>query len=160
MAIRNEPDTDRMIAAHVWVRAFFFMLGLAAVAWAHPSPAVLVRRTADRTAAEILQGHTFKAKSSLLAEERLAEEVQQTSVCNPTDLHNAVILRLGVLNEAIAAADQSLIESYSGNLYDAVQKALFCGPANSSFGSLWFGLTSGSMVSSRSTRIICGYPMI
>ena len=115
MAIRNERDTDRMIAAHVWVRAFFFMLGLAAVAWG----GILLPRfwsegPLDRTAAEILQGHTFKAKSSLLAEARLAEEAEQTSVCNPTDLHNAVILRLGILNEAIAAADQSLIEFVFG----------------------------------------------
>ena len=132
MAIRNERDNDRMIAAHVWVRTFVIMLGLAAVAWG----GILLPRfwdqgPLDRTAAEILQGHTFKAKSSLLAEARLAEEAQQTSVCNPTDLHDAVILRLGILNEAIAAADQSLIKSSSANLYNAIQKALFCGPANS-----------------------------
>ena len=131
MAIRNERDDDRMIAARVWVRTFVFMLGLAAVAWGGILlPRFWYQGPLDRTAAEILQGHTFKAKS-LLAETRLAEEAQQTSVCNPTDLHSAVILRLGILNETMAAADQSLFESYSGNLHDAIQKALFCTPADS-----------------------------
>ena len=34
------------------------------------------------------------------------------------------------LDETMAAADQSLFELYSGNLHDAIQKALFCTPAD------------------------------
>ena len=81
------------------------------------------------SSSKLLQGHTFKMQW-LLDEARQAEAADQSSFCNPTALHNAVVLRLAILNEAIAATNQTLVDSAYDPLYDATRRALSCAPAD------------------------------
>jgi hypothetical protein len=66
----------------------------------------------------------------------LLKQVQQVAAavdspfCDPTDLHDAVILRLAILNNAIAAANPTLITSGRDALNDTTRKALSCAPAD------------------------------
>jgi len=82
-----------------------------------------------RVTSEVLQGRTFNMQS-LLEEAQQATVADHSSFCGPTMLHDAVVLRLAALEEAIAAADQTHIDSAYGPLYDATRMALACSPAD------------------------------
>jgi len=80
-------------------------------------------------ASEYIRGHHFKI-TTLFDEVKQTEGSRQYSICNPTILHDAAILRLAILEEAITATNQSLIHSAQAPLYHATKSALSCGPAD------------------------------
>jgi len=124
------PHSVRMAAAYVLTRTFIGLLGLGAIAWGgFVLPLFWQQPPLNRVAAELLQGWTFKTQA-LLAEVQQADTAEQASVCNPTSLHNAVILRLAILDEAIAATNPSLIDSDYRAVYDAARRSLACLPAD------------------------------
>jgi hypothetical protein len=130
MAIRSEVGTDRIAAAHLLARTFVWLLGVSGIAWgAILLPLFWHQIPLDQMAAEILQGHRFKRQTLLVEAERNAA-AERTSVCNPTELHNAVVLDLSILNESLATADQPLITSDYGTLYEASRRALSCAPSD------------------------------
>ena len=103
MAIPSEVGGVRIAATHFLARTFICLLGLGAVAWGgFALPLFWQQASVNRVASELLQGHAFKMQW-LLDEARQVEAAEPSSFCNPTALHNLVVLRLAILNEAIAA---------------------------------------------------------
>ena len=66
----------------------------------------------------------------LLSTAQKADAVGSSSFCNPAALHNAVVLRLVILDEAIATTNQAIVDSAYGTLYDTTRRALACMPAD------------------------------
>jgi hypothetical protein len=128
MAIPNEVHGVRR--ATFFVRTFASLLGLGAVAWGgFLLPPFWKQAPLNRVASELLQGHIFK-RQALLEEARELDAAEKSSFCDPTELHNAVIVRLAILNEAIAAKDHQLIETAYYPLYDSTRRTLSCAPAD------------------------------
>lgn len=130
MAIPIDIRGVRIGAANYLTRIVICLLGLAAVAWGGFALPLFWEQASPRSvASKLLQGHTFKMQW-LLDEARQAEAAETYRFCNPTALHNLVVLRLAVFNEAIAAKDRALVDSSYEPLYDAIRKALSCVPAD------------------------------
>jgi len=130
MAIRNEGHNTWMAAAYFLTRTFIGLLGLGAVAWGSVVlPSFWHQPTLNRAAAELLLGRTFKTQT-LLAEVKQVDADEQGLGCDPTGLHNAVILRLAILEAAVAAANPSLIDADYGVAYDTARRSLACLPAD------------------------------
>jgi hypothetical protein len=131
MAIPNEVGGVRIAAAHFLARTSICLLALGAVAWgASVLPLFWQQATLDRVAGELLQGRAFKMQT-FLDQARQVETAEQSSFCNPTALHDAVVLRLAIFSKAIAATTQPLIDSTYTQLHDATTTALSCAPADS-----------------------------
>ncbi len=130
MAIPNEIRGVRMATAYFFVRTFLCLLGIGAVAWGgFFLPRFWHQAPLDRVALELLRGEVFK-RQALLEEAPEVDAVEKSSFCDPTELHNAVVVRLAILNEAITAKDHELIEAGYGPLNDSARRALACGPAD------------------------------
>ena len=130
MAIPSDARGVRMSAAQYLLRATVSLLGLAAIVWGGWLFPVFWNQAAlARVASEVVQAHTFKSQS-LLDEVGNAEPAQRSSLCNPTTLHDLVILRLSILNSAIAAASLTQEEAAYTSLYDLTKKALACSPSD------------------------------
>ncbi len=143
MAIPTEVRSVRIGAAYFLTRTFICLLGLGAVVWGgFALPSFWQQAPVNGVASAILRGHTFKMQWLSNATRR-AEAAEQSAFCNPTALHNAVVLRLDALDEAIAATNQTLVDSAYGPLYDATRKALSCGPADSFVWLALFWLDAG-----------------
>jgi hypothetical protein len=106
------------------------ILGLAGVIW---GLLLLPRLTQlgplNRITAEILQHHSF-AQPVLLAEADRISLSTKSRLCNPSELHNAVVLHLAILEGAIKSGDQTKAEPAYGGLHDMVEAALACTPSD------------------------------
>jgi len=130
MATLDKARGGSTWAALFFARTFVFLLGLGAVAWGGSLlPQFWQQAPVKRLTAEIIRGATFKMPW-LLNEIQAAAAPDQSSFCNPTMLHDAVILRLAALETALATADQAHIVSAYGPLHDATKAALACSPAD------------------------------
>jgi hypothetical protein len=131
MAIPNEVRGVRIAPPVYWLaRTVVCLLGLGAVAWGGSLlPLFWQQAPPHRVASKILQGHTYKMQS-LFDEVQQAAAAERSSFCNPTELHDTVILRISILDQATAAANQTLIDSAYGPSYEASRKALSCMPAD------------------------------
>ena len=137
------PAATEWLQPIFWARGFIWLLGLGAVAWGgFVLPLFWQQATLNRVAAELLQGHNFKMQF-LLDEAQQAEAAERSSFCNPTGLHNAVILRLSILNQAIAATNRTLVEAAYAPLYAASRRALACSPADALVWLTLFWLDAG-----------------
>ncbi len=143
MAIPTEVRGVRIAAAYFLTRTFIRLLGLGAVIWGgFALPLFWQQAPVNGVASAILRGHTFKMQW-LSAATRQAEAAEQSAFCNPTALHDAVVLRLDALDEAITATNQTLVDSAYGPLYDATRRALSCAPADSFVWLALFWLDAG-----------------
>jgi hypothetical protein len=130
MAIPNETRGAR-VTVYFLARSFIALLGLSAVAWGgFAFPLFWQEVSPDRIAAGLVRGDAFKLQVLLDAAQQ-AEATERNLFCNPTESHNVVVLRLAILNEAIASTNQSLVESTYSPLYDVTRRALSCVPADS-----------------------------
>lgn len=128
----------------VWIRAthnptriVICLLGLAAIAWGvFELPSFWQEASPRSIASRLLQGETFKTQL-LLSDAQQAEDTDRQPFCDPTMLRSLVALRLFVLNESIAAANQALVDSSYDPVYNATRKALTCAPTDS---FLWLTL--------------------
>jgi hypothetical protein len=127
MAIAN----DAMFGlSHFAARIFLWLLGSGAIAWAaFVLPLFWQQATLSRVASELLQGHSFKIQW-VLREAQEAEAAQQSSFCDPTILHDAVVLHLAILDDAMSASNKTLVNSAYSPLYDSTRRALSCAPAD------------------------------
>jgi hypothetical protein len=90
----------------------------------------------NHMAAEFVQGHVFTQKA--MAQVALQAEPELSSpLCNPPELHNAVVLHLAMLNDGLARKNQSLVEQSYDALYELGGKALACVPSD---GFTWLTL--------------------
>lgn len=116
--------------SNLFVRALTCLLGLGAVAWGvFLLPSFWQQAPLSVVASELLRGYTFKARW-LQDKSRQVEAAEQSSFCNPTMLHDIVVMRLAILDEAIATADQTSIASAYTPLYNSARTALTCLPAD------------------------------
>ncbi len=131
MAIPNEARDGVWIAkAYFLVRAFIYFLGLGAIAWGcFVLPLFRQQEPINQITSQLLRGETFKVRP-LLDEARRAAESEQSTLCNPTELHNEIVVRLVILNESVAANRQVIADPAYSPLYEATQKALACAPAD------------------------------
>lgn len=112
-------------------RAFACLVGLAAIAWGgFLLPIFWEEASADSVASELLKGHAFKPQL-MLADAQKADAAERSPFCDPIVLHDAVVLRLKILSNAIAARDNALINSSYNLLYSADRTALSCAPTDS-----------------------------
>lgn len=119
-----------MAIARFLARVTICVLGLGAVAWGGAVlPLFWQQRPLDRIAAELLQGEAFKS-TTLLAEATHEDAATSASFCNPIGLHSAVVVRLAILNQAIAARNSSLVDSDYSQVYGAARRSLACLPAD------------------------------
>jgi hypothetical protein len=124
---------SRMVS--VGLRLLVSAMGLGTIAWgAILLPYFWDEPARNRVTAEIVQGHTF-ARQTLLNEAERASSA--SAFCDPARVHDAVILRLATLQQAITISDQSYLGAAYGRLYDATRAALGCSPAD---GFAWLTL--------------------
>lgn len=110
-------------------RAFISLLGIGAIAWgAVLFPLFREQAPLNRMAADILQGHKYGTPT--LLDEIRQVEAERSSSCNPIGLHDAVVLRLALLGNAVGVGSKTLFDSAYGPLYDATRRSLSCAPAD------------------------------
>lgn len=120
----------RVATAHFSVRSAVCLLGLGAIAWGGLAlPLFWQQEPVNQVVSGVLQGHAYKMQW-LLSTAQKADAVGSSSFCNPAALHNAVVLRLVILDEAIATSNQAIVDSAYGTLYDTTRRALACMPAD------------------------------
>jgi len=119
------------IAYRFVARIFIVLLGLGAVAWGgFFLPLFWQQASLHQVASEYRQGQDFNERT-LLEEAPQVAAIEQCSFCNPRALHDVVMLRVAILNDAIAEGNRTLIDSAYAPLYDATRRSLADAPANS-----------------------------
>jgi hypothetical protein len=125
------------------LRTCVCLLGLAAIAWGGSVlPLFSQEAPLNRITAEVLQGHAFKTQT-LLGEARKADTDEPSSFCTLAQSRDAVILHLALLDDALRAGNQTLIDSAYAPLYDATRRALACVPTDSFAWLTLFWLEAG-----------------
>ena len=120
MAIRNKiilSKRFRAMAQRLLLRTIAITLGAVGIIWGVLLlPRFWQAASLNHMAAEFVQGHVFTQKA-MAQEARQAEPELSLPLCNPAELHNAVVLHLAMLNDGLAKKDQSLVEqSYATTL--------------------------------------------
>jgi hypothetical protein len=106
------------------------VLGVAAIMWGGlVLPSIWQQGPLGKLAAEILEGQVFR-RQALLAQDRRLEAVERSLLCNPVEMHNAVIVRLAMFEGAIRDGNQAGAESAYSALHDAATNALACVPSD------------------------------
>jgi hypothetical protein len=112
------------------IRAFVILLGLAGVVWGAANlPAFWRQAEVERTATEILDHQAFKPKDLIPFIPTLAE-IEQSRYCQPKLIRSAAIIRLRLVEEAIAMAERDVIDERLDSLDSSVRNALSCEPAD------------------------------
>jgi hypothetical protein len=127
MAIPNEL---RAFSSLILARAFVCLLGLGAIAWGgYLLPIFWQEASANGVASELLKGHAVRPQL-ILEEAQKADAAEQSTLCDSIILRDAVVLRLNILSDSIAAGDRALINSGRGLLYTADRSVLSCAPTD------------------------------
>jgi hypothetical protein len=130
MVMSSEVRTVRIASAFFIARALICLFGLSCVFWgASMLPAFRQETTLNRIASDLLRGGAFKLP--VLSEE--AEQigtVRGSTFCDPAALHSVVVIRVAILQKAIAGADRASVDAASVSLYNSAKTALACSPAD------------------------------
>jgi hypothetical protein len=111
------------------LRAFVGLLGLGAIVWGGVLlPLFWEQAPLGRVSLEIVRGRTFKIQS--LDDAVRAAAARRPAFCVPTERHDEVVVRLAMVNNALAKTDRMLVRSLYDPLYDATRAALACSPAD------------------------------
>jgi hypothetical protein len=140
MAIRNNllfSKRFRAMAQRLLWRTIAITLGAFGIIWGVLLlPRFLQAASLNHMATEFVQGHVFTQKA--MAQVALQVEPELSlPLCNPAELHNAVVLHLAMLNDSLAKKDQSLVEQSYAPLYGLGRNALACAPSD---GFTWLTL--------------------
>jgi hypothetical protein len=112
-------------------RALLCSAGIGAVAWGgFVFPVFWQQIRLDQMASEYVEGRT-QPMQSLLDETRRTEAAERASLCNPLTLHDIVILRLAIVEEAMQQRNIHLISSTYSPIDDAIKESLACAPTDS-----------------------------
>ena len=131
LAITSREASEVGRTSQFLARTFVCLLGLMAVAWGYHFLPLFWRQTPPNwVATELLRGRTFDDQV-LLREVNEVKASEQPLFCDPTALRTMFILRLGILRDAITAADRKLVDLAYSPLDDAARTALTCAPTNS-----------------------------
>ena len=100
-----------MAVAYFLARCLICLLGLGAVAWGSlVLPLFWQQAPLNQVAAKVRQGQAFRVQILLAKAQQEDAAAARTSICNPSGSHNAVVLRLAILDQAIAASNQTLVD--------------------------------------------------
>src|ERR1700733_1773565 len=145
MATPSNIGSDRWLApAYVLTRGFFWLLGGTAIVWAMlVLPVFRQQAPLHLVASELLKGRSYKV-AALSADQKQAAEFNRNSFCNPTALHDAVVLGVAVLQNAIGSKSPALINSEYTDLNNLTRAALACWPADSFAWLTLFWLDTGT----------------
>ena len=106
------------------------LFGLAAAAWGvFVLPLLWQQISLDNIAKQYILGRRFPLQL-LSNKSRQIEKAQPVPFCNATRLHDLVVLRLAILEEAAERKGHTLIEEADAPLYEADTTALSCAPAD------------------------------
>lgn len=130
MVISSEVRTVRIASARFLARTFICLFGLACVFWGVSMlPLFRQETTLNRMASDLLRGGAFKLP--VLSKE--AEQIgpaRGSAFCDPAALHSVVVIRVAILQNAIAGADRASVDAASASLYNSAKTALACSPAD------------------------------
>ena len=142
-AIPNDDGRRAVMSANSLTRIFVCLLGAGAVAWGGWMLPLFWQEASTRSiAAKVLQGDSIKLQP-LVEQVQQAERGTHYRFCNPVALHSVFVLRLAIMNKAIEAADQPVIQSSYNPLYDSGRAALACTPTDSFVWLTLFWLDAG-----------------
>jgi hypothetical protein len=119
-------------------RPFAVLLGVVALVWGCVTLPVLWRQLPiEHTADAVINGDAFRPHTfdPLLP---VIEQIEQADYCRPSALHWAAIIRLRLVEDAIAAGAHDQIDARLGALDSTIHRALACNPTDSFF---WMVLT-------------------
>lgn len=123
--------SSRPRMAYTFTRALTWLVAITAIAWGgFFLPQLWRQAPLDHVASEYLRGQGFKSET-LYKMVREAEMAKQLPFCDPTWLRDMLILRLAILNDAIAEGDGARTKLDYAPLYVATRTALSCTPSNS-----------------------------
>lgn len=143
MATPNEVGSGRIVAPYFLARIFICLLGAGAIVWGVAVfPLFRQQAPLNGVAEELLRGHAFKSPT-LSYEAAQIGAMERSSFCSPTALHSAVVIRVAILQEAIAAADHASINSAYTPLFNLARTALACSPTDSYVWLTLFWLDAG-----------------
>jgi hypothetical protein len=130
MATPNKGHDARLESVYFWARAFVCLFGLGAVAWgAVVLPEFREQAPLNRITSELLMGRAYKLQTLSDAATQVAA-IEQSWFCSPSDFHDEVVLRVAILQSAIAAGDKASVDHAYTPLYDLANTALACSPAD------------------------------
>ena len=125
------------MAQRLLLRTIAITLGAVGIIWGVLLlPRFWQAASLNHMAAEFVQGHVFTQKA-MVQEALQAEPELSLPLCNPAELHNAVVLHLAMLNDGLAKKNQSLVEQSYAPLYELGRNALACAPSD---GFTWLTL--------------------
>jgi hypothetical protein len=122
---------DRAAPYAVLARLFAVLLGVVAVTWGCVTFPVLWRQLPiEHTADAVINGDAFKphAFDALLP---VIEQIEQASYCRSSALHGAAIIRLRLVEDAIATGAHDEIDAQLAALESTIHRALACNPTDS-----------------------------
>ena len=106
------------------------VLGLSGVAWgAATFPTFWTQISIERTADRIVDRDAFKP-GSLEPFLPAVDQIEKSGYCQPEALHNAAIIRLRLVDDAMANAERNAIDARLGALKDAIRRSLACVPSD------------------------------
>jgi hypothetical protein len=125
------PRAPHSILARIATCTLAWLVAFAAIGWgAYALPRFWQQGPLDHVTSEDLEGQGF-AGDTLFQVARDAEAAKQFPFCNPTRLHNLLIIRLAILNGARAVGDQPSVKLDYVPLYLATRAVLSCAPSDS-----------------------------
>ncbi len=118
-------------ADRVFVQLFVSILGIVAIAWAiGVLPAFLRDTPVNQVAARIVEGEIYR-EPVLLSFLPVLEEIERDPLCRSLSQRSATIVRLRLLESAIASGDRLSIDDRLEQLLKSTRIALQCSPADS-----------------------------
>lgn len=113
------------------IHLFLIGLGTVAVAWAICVLPTFLRDTPiNQVAVRIVEGEIYR-EPALLNLVPVLEEIEQEALCRPVSQRSATIVRLRLLESAIASGDRMSIDDRLEQLLKSVRISLRCSPADS-----------------------------
>jgi hypothetical protein len=112
------------------VRTFLIPFGCFAIGWGLiVSPLFWRQSSIDGTAQQIIRGEPFKYEL-LKPEIPLLDAIDRSTYCYPAELRGAAIVRLRIVEEAIASGERTLADHQLGASDKEIRSALSCSPAD------------------------------
>jgi hypothetical protein len=130
MATPTKHQLVAVLIIPIVARFCLILIGVSAILWSYNVLPLFWRAaTLDNAAHRIIRGESFKPEivTGLIPE---IEKVQAANSCQTRALHNAAIVRLRLLETAIASGERQGLDRNFQLLRTAVLKSLACSPAD------------------------------
>jgi hypothetical protein len=130
MAIPIKHQLMAVLIIRIVVRFCLILMGVSAILWSYNVLPLFWRAaTFDNAAHRIIRGESFKSEIVMGLSPEI-ENVQALDSCQTRALHNAAIVRLRLLETAIASGERQGLDRNFELLQTAILKSLACSPAD------------------------------